>query len=44
MNTIVWKGPDGRMQFRWDPIPEMPAELREVIREEGGGKLPEELA
>jgi len=42
-NTVVWKGDDGRMQFRWEPIPEMPAELKEVIRE-NDGKLPEELA
>jgi succinate dehydrogenase / fumarate reductase flavoprotein subunit len=44
VNTLVWKGPDGRMQFRWERIPEMPAELKEVIREQNEGKLPEELA
>src|SRR3954447_18861908 len=27
VNTIISKGGDGSMQFRWDPIPEMPAEL-----------------
>jgi succinate dehydrogenase / fumarate reductase flavoprotein subunit len=43
-NTVVWKGPDGRMQFRWEPIPEVPAELKEVIKEQNDGKLPEELA
>jgi succinate dehydrogenase / fumarate reductase flavoprotein subunit len=43
VNTVVWKGPEGRMQFRWERIPEMPAELKEIINEEGGGKLPEEL-
>jgi hypothetical protein len=32
------------MQIRADRIPEMPADLKEVIREENGGKLPEELA
>jgi succinate dehydrogenase / fumarate reductase flavoprotein subunit len=42
-NTVVWKGPDGRMQFRWEPIPPMPADLKEVIREQNDGKLPEEL-
>jgi succinate dehydrogenase / fumarate reductase flavoprotein subunit len=42
-NTVVWKGPDGQMQFRWEQIPEMPAELKDVIKE-NDGKLPEELA
>ena len=42
-NTVVWKGPDGRMQFRWEAIPPMPADLKEVIREQNDGKLPEEL-
>jgi succinate dehydrogenase / fumarate reductase flavoprotein subunit len=44
VNTVAWQGPDGRMQIRMDPIPEMPAELKEVIREQNDGKLPEELA
>jgi succinate dehydrogenase / fumarate reductase flavoprotein subunit len=44
VNTVVWKGADGSMQFRWEPIPEMPAELKEIIKEQGDGKLPEELA
>jgi succinate dehydrogenase / fumarate reductase flavoprotein subunit len=44
INTIVWKGPDGRMQFRWEPLPPMPAELKAVIVEQNDGKLPEELA
>jgi succinate dehydrogenase / fumarate reductase flavoprotein subunit len=43
VNTVVWKGPDGRMQIRLDRIPEMPAELKEVIKEQNEGKLPEEL-
>jgi succinate dehydrogenase / fumarate reductase flavoprotein subunit len=43
VNTVAWQGPDGRMQIRQDPIPEMPAELKEVIREQNDGKLPEEL-
>ncbi len=44
VNSVVWQGADGRMQIRLDPIPEMPAELKEVIREQNDGKLPEELA
>ncbi len=44
VNSVVWRGDDGRMQIRLDPIPEMPAELKEVIREQNDGKLPEELA
>src|SRR5262249_23010958 len=44
VNTVVWKGPDGKMQFRWERIPEMPMELKEIIKEQGDGKLPEELA
>jgi succinate dehydrogenase / fumarate reductase flavoprotein subunit len=44
VNSVVWKGEGGRMQIRLDPIPEMPAELKEVIREQNDDKLPEELA
>jgi succinate dehydrogenase / fumarate reductase, flavoprotein subunit len=44
VSTVVWQDPSGRMQIRLDPIPEMPAELKEVIREQNDGKLPEELA
>ncbi|MFL5244730.1 MAG: fumarate reductase/succinate dehydrogenase flavoprotein subunit [Gemmataceae bacterium] len=44
VNTVVWKGPDGTMQFRFDRIPEMPAELKEVIKEQNDGRLPEELS
>jgi succinate dehydrogenase / fumarate reductase flavoprotein subunit len=44
VNTVVWQGPDGKMQFRFDEIPAMPAELKEVVREQNEGKLPEELA
>jgi succinate dehydrogenase / fumarate reductase flavoprotein subunit len=43
VNSIVWKSQDGRMEIRLDPIPEMPAELKEVIKEQNEGKLPEEL-
>ena len=32
------------MQVRIDPIPPMPDELKEAIRAEAGGQLPEELA
>jgi succinate dehydrogenase / fumarate reductase flavoprotein subunit len=44
VNTVVWRGHDGKMEIRFDRIPEMPAELRDVIREQNDGKLPEELA
>ena len=44
VNSVVWRGEDGRMQIRLDSIPEMPAELKDVIREQNEGKLPEELA
>jgi succinate dehydrogenase / fumarate reductase, flavoprotein subunit len=44
VNTVVWKDAEGRMQIRLDPIPKMPAELKEVIREQNEGNLPEELA
>jgi succinate dehydrogenase / fumarate reductase flavoprotein subunit len=44
VNTITWLGPDGRMQIRLDPLPPLPAELREIIREQNENKLPEELA
>ncbi|MBM3833847.1 MAG: fumarate reductase/succinate dehydrogenase flavoprotein subunit [Verrucomicrobia bacterium] len=33
VNIIVWKGADGTMQIRREPIPEMPAELKRVIEE-----------
>jgi succinate dehydrogenase / fumarate reductase flavoprotein subunit len=32
-NTVVSKGKDGTMQLRREPIPEMPAELKQVIEE-----------
>jgi succinate dehydrogenase / fumarate reductase flavoprotein subunit len=43
VNSVTWRGPDGSMQIRLDPIPPMPDELKEAIKAEGGGKLPEEL-
>ncbi len=33
VNTVVWKGRDGTMQLRREPLPEMPAELKQVIEE-----------
>ena len=33
MNVIVWKGADGAMQVRRQTIPEMPAELKQIIEE-----------
>jgi succinate dehydrogenase / fumarate reductase flavoprotein subunit len=44
VNSVVWQGSDGKMQFRWEPIPAMPTELKDVIKEQNDGKLPEELA
>jgi succinate dehydrogenase / fumarate reductase flavoprotein subunit len=35
VNIVVQKGADGKMQVRREPIPEMPAELKEVIKEMG---------
>jgi succinate dehydrogenase / fumarate reductase flavoprotein subunit len=32
-NSVIRKGPDGSMQLRREPIPEMPAELKQVIEE-----------
>ena len=32
-NVIVYKGSDGAMQIRREPIPEMPAELKQIIEE-----------
>jgi succinate dehydrogenase / fumarate reductase flavoprotein subunit len=43
VNTITWRGPDGRMQVRLDPIPPVPDELKEAIKAEADGKLPDEL-
>jgi succinate dehydrogenase / fumarate reductase, flavoprotein subunit len=43
VNTVAWRGPDGEMRIRLEPIPAMPDELREAIAAEAGGKLPEEL-
>jgi succinate dehydrogenase / fumarate reductase flavoprotein subunit len=32
-NSVILKGPDGSMQLRREPIPEIPAELKQVIEE-----------
>jgi len=33
VNTIIWRGDDGSMNVRLDPLPEMPEELRQIIEE-----------
>jgi succinate dehydrogenase / fumarate reductase flavoprotein subunit len=33
MNVVVFKGADGSMQLRREPIPPMPEELKQVIEE-----------
>jgi len=33
VNTIIWRGNDGRMNVRLDPLPEMPDYLKQVIEE-----------
>ena len=35
VNIILRKGPDGAMQVRREPIPPLPAELQQVIKEMG---------
>ena len=35
VNTMISKAPDGTMQVRWDPLPEMPDYLKQVIEENG---------
>jgi succinate dehydrogenase flavoprotein subunit len=35
VNTILSKGPDGEMQSRHEPIPEMRDELKQIIEEQG---------
>jgi succinate dehydrogenase / fumarate reductase flavoprotein subunit len=43
VNSIIAKGPDGSMQIRLEPIPPMPEELKQAIKAEAGGVLPDEL-
>ena len=33
VNTIIWRGEDGRMNVRLDPLPEIPDYLKQVIEE-----------
>ena len=33
VNLVVWRGRDGSMQLRREPLPEMPAELKQIIEE-----------
>src|SRR5437868_1133617 len=33
VNTIIWRGEDGRMNVRLDPLPEMPDYLKQMIEE-----------
>jgi len=35
VNTIIWRGDDGSMNVRLDPLPEMPDSLKQVIEENG---------
>ncbi|HEV3145460.1 MAG TPA: fumarate reductase/succinate dehydrogenase flavoprotein subunit [Gemmataceae bacterium] len=43
VNTVIGRGSDGQMQVRLEPLPPMPEELKEAIKAEAGGQLPEEL-
>jgi succinate dehydrogenase / fumarate reductase flavoprotein subunit len=42
VNTVISKGSDGSMHLRLEPIPKMPQELLQVIKDENA-KMPEEL-
>ena len=33
VNTMIWRGDDSSMQIRWEPLPEMPDYLKQVIEE-----------
>jgi succinate dehydrogenase / fumarate reductase flavoprotein subunit len=35
INTMISKGSDGSMKVRWEPLPEMPDYLKQVIEENG---------
>lgn len=43
VNSIIAKAADGSMQIRLEQIPTMPDELKEAIKAEAGGVLPDEL-
>ena len=32
-NTMIFKAADGSMQIRWEPLPEMPDYLKQVVEE-----------
>jgi len=33
LNVVIYKGKDGTMQLQREPIPELPAELKQIIEE-----------
>jgi len=33
VNTIIWRGEDGAMKIRLDPIPPMPGELKQIVED-----------
>jgi succinate dehydrogenase / fumarate reductase flavoprotein subunit len=43
VNSIIAKGTNGEMQIKLEQLPPMPDELKEAIKAEGGGALPDEL-
>ena len=43
VNTIVWRAEDGSMKIRLEPIIPMPDDLKEAIKAEANGVLPDEL-
>ncbi len=43
VNSVIARGPDGQMQVRLEAIPPLPEELKDAIRAEANGQLPEEL-
>jgi succinate dehydrogenase / fumarate reductase flavoprotein subunit len=43
VNSIIAKGANGEMQIRLEQLPPMPEELKEAIKAEAGGVLPDEL-
>jgi succinate dehydrogenase / fumarate reductase flavoprotein subunit len=42
VNTVIWRGNDGSMQLRLEPLTRMRDELLQVIKDENA-KMPEEL-
>ena len=43
MPFSIAKGANGEMQIKLEQLPPMPDELKEAIKAEGGGQLPDEL-